>query len=298
MARLWVLAASVLGWQSAIVACSGEYARPGAPNDACASCVEAPDDATFVEDVPGDAGALKEAAPAPAELDGSTDAPPRAPCSKSPHAKGFVERSLLGGTFWTYVPATYDPKAPLPLVVALHGAGDAAKNYLTYEWQANADARGLVILAPQGSVEVSTGSGWTKADRARILTAIDDARSCYAIAEKRTILQGFSAGADMALFVGLTYSNDFDGIAVASGGLARAETKIAGGVALLPASRKLPVTLWRGASDPVVSASEITETKDRLEASGHVVTVRSFKGGHKTSPADALAQYDELTAAP
>lgn len=298
MFRARVVGSCVGGSLAAIlvVACTVADEGPSAaPEEECTTCDDAGDEPSGEKDAHGgwrpikdtgkDAGKQKDAAPSD---------PPLPPCSKSANVKGFVERQLLGGTFWTYVSASYDPKKPMPLVVALHGAGDNAKSYLTYEWQANVDARGMIVVAPQATNPVSAGYGWIKDDRARILAAIDDARACYAVAPGKIILQGFSLGADMSLFVGLTYAKDYAGIAVASGTLARAETSFAQGVSFLPAAKKLPISLWRGTSDPIVSAEDITDTHDRLTAGGHVVKDHSFKGGHKTTPADALAQYDEL----
>lgn len=226
--------------------------------------------------------------------DASSDDPPLPKCSTDAGQTGLVQRSLLGGRFYTYVPSTYDPKTPLPLVVALHGAGDTAKNYLAYEWQANADARGFIVLAPEGTSAISAGFSWVTADRTRILAALDDVRECYSVAPNKILIQGFSLGADMALFAGLTYADEFVGIAVASGSLRRAETSFNAGAVFLPATKKLRVSLYRGANDPIVTADDVTDSQTRLEADGHTVVVHTFKGPHKTTPADALAQYDEL----
>lgn len=260
---------------------SADTSSPVAPEDAS---MDEPDDASTNEIVDA------------ATDDAATEDPPALICSKAAQERGLVERSILGGTFYTYVPAIYDPATPLPLVVALHGAGDTAKSYLAYEWQANADALGVIVLAPQGSASAATGSAWVAADRTRIVAAIDDVRACYSVAPNKTVLQGFSLGADMALFTGLAYSEDFVGIAVASGSLGRAESSFNGGAALAPATRKIRVSLWRGTNDPIVSADDVADSKTRLEAAGHTVFVHSFKGAHKTTPADALVQYDELSA--
>jgi predicted esterase len=290
-------------------ACSVRHVT--ASESPCTSCDDQADEAPTLPpegiDLPPSPVLASDPAPSPdAAPDASADAasepeppepPPPTTCSLSPNATGVVERSLLGGRYWTYVPASYDPKTPAPLVVALHGAGDVAKSYLSYEWQADADARGAIVVAPQGTTVVSAGFGWAADDRKRILAAVDDVHACYAILPKHTIIQGFSVGADMALFVGLTYANEFDAIAVASGSLLRAEAAFSPTAPLLPAARKIPVTAWRGTNDPIVPATDIDDLKQRLEAGGHQVFVHSFKGSHKTTPADALAQYDELTGA-
>jgi poly(3-hydroxybutyrate) depolymerase len=302
MARARILLPAIVVCVGAVTACTVKHVTI-IPEDDCSACEEPTEDPTIPVDVVDASSNVfgdtkKDAAAKPATPEEpATDASTLPPCSNSADATGLIERSLLGGTFWTYVPASYDRSSPLPLVVALHGAGDSAKNYLTFEWQANADARGFVVLAPQGTAQAATGYDWAAEDRARILAAIDDVRACYAIAKKGPLIQGFSAGADMALFVGLTYSNDFAGIAVASGSLSAAETSFSSKTPLLPAAHKLPVSLWRGTTDPIVTLTDVTDSKDRLEAAGHTVTLHSFKGSHKTTPTDALAQYDELSTA-
>ncbi len=232
-----------------------------------------------------------------AEDTGSDAARPPIDCDQSPHAIGTTERTVLGGTFHTYVPATYSKTKPVPVVVALHGAGDQAISYLKYEWQANADALGWIVVAPEGSLIVSTGKGWAAIDESRIMGALQVSRACYATLTKKTIIQGFSTGASMALFVALKHPNDFSGVALSSGSLDQAEKTFNGGAALLPAARALPVSIFHGKTDPVVLFTAAQATQSSLEKNGHTVTFHSFTGAHKTTPADALIEANDLASA-
>src|SRR3954465_305958 len=47
-----------------------------------------------------------------------------------------------------YIPRTYEPAKPAPLVVALHGATQRA-NFSLRVWTPQADAAGFVLLAPE-----------------------------------------------------------------------------------------------------------------------------------------------------
>src|SRR3954470_16661269 len=47
-----------------------------------------------------------------------------------------------------YIPKSYDPAKPVPLVVALHGATQRA-NFALRVWTPHADAAGFVLLAPE-----------------------------------------------------------------------------------------------------------------------------------------------------
>lgn len=246
-----------------------------------------------------DSGAANDAAKgdASANEDSGTDAGNSLKCDLSPHAIGFTERSVLGGKFITYVPATYVNTKPVPVVVALHGAGDQANAFLKYEWQANADSLGWIVVAPEGSQIVSTGKGWAAIDEARIMGAIDATRACYATLTKKTIVQGFSVGASFALYLALKHPNDFAGVAVSSGSLDQAEKTFNAGMSLLPAARALPVSIFHGKSDPVVLFTVAQATQASLETNGHTVTFHSFTGAHKTGPADALIQANDLASA-
>src|SRR5262245_13359158 len=47
-----------------------------------------------------------------------------------------------------YIPKSYDPAKPTPLVVALHGATQRA-NFSLRIWTPQADAAGFILLAPE-----------------------------------------------------------------------------------------------------------------------------------------------------
>lgn len=57
-----------------------------------------------------------------------------------------------------YIPKSYDPATPIPLVVALHGATQRA-NFSLRIWTTQADAAGFVLLAPDFPTAPLTGSG-------------------------------------------------------------------------------------------------------------------------------------------
>lgn len=284
---------NMIGW---IMACS--------PSEPAASAPPATDDTANESEVPKKKVKKDASASAPdadvsddAEADIATDAsPPALKCDQSPHATGFTTRSVLGGKYVTYVPASYVKTKAVPVVVALHGAGDTANNFIKYEWQANADTLGWIVIAPEGSLIVSTGAGWDPIDEARILGAIDATYACYAALPKKTIIHGFSTGASMALSIALKHPNQFAGAAISSGSLDQAEKSFNGGKSLLPATRALPVSIFHGMSDPVTLFSAAQATKSALEAKGHTVLFHSFTGAHKTKPEDALVQANDLAS--
>ena len=130
--------------------------------------------------------------------DAGTDAAPKPPCASMPNAIGTTNRTAAGNPYVAYVPASYDKSKRYDLVVALHGAGDKAGNYLSIIWQGNADSQGFLVIAPEGTSPVYSGFTWDSSDEPLILAAIDDFYACYSVDPKKVIIHGFSAGGSSA----------------------------------------------------------------------------------------------------
>ncbi len=109
-------------------------------------------------------------------------------------------------TFYTYVPPSYDPAIPMPLVVALHGRpGNAGGIALIMDWNRIADRYGFIVVYPEGIRQ-----GWNSArgvrgfedsglDDARFLSdLIHDLSLDLNIDQRRIYAAGFSNGGYMA----------------------------------------------------------------------------------------------------
>ena len=212
-------------------------------------------------------------------------------CKVDAHKKGLTQRTATNA-YLAYVPASYDMNKPTPMVVALHGAGDTASNYLQAFWKGNADTRGFVVIVPEASQAYSGGFTWLGSDDDTIAAALADVQTCYSIDAKRVILDGFSAGGTMAYFVGLSRAQLFSGVGVASSTLGSGEY-INGG-SLLPAPWKVPVSHFHGDSDPNFPIAQALAGINTLKAAGHTTYWHPFTGGHTTSAPDALARFDDL----
>lgn len=251
---------------------------------------------------PADADAGDAAQSPPPDPSGDAAAPPtdaamapdtsHASCAKSPDAHGTTSRSAAGNPYYSYVPASYDKSKPSALVVALHGAGDTAQNYLQWMWQANADARGVIVIAPEGTYPYSGGYAWNGGDDSLVLAALDDVQKCYSIDPKHVVINGFSAGGTMAYFIGLANASRFSGLAIQSSSLSSGEY-VAGG-SLLPAAWKVPVSHFHGDADMNFPIANAKQGIDTLQAAGHPVFWHPFSGGHQATAADALTELDDL----
>ncbi len=176
-------------------------------------------------------------------------------CAQSPNKTGTTQRTAAGNPYVAFVPSTYDPLVASTLVVGLHGAGDTAGNFLAVLWQANAQQRGFIVIAPEGTAPLSPGYTWNTSDDTLILAAIDDVQKCYTIDPKRIIIHGFSAGGIMSYWIGLGHANVFSSVTINSADLGSAEA-INGG-SLLPSPWLIPVSHTHGTQDqnfPIANA--------------------------------------------
>jgi len=224
----------------------------------------------------------------------ASDAPAKPPCTADAQKTGVVTRVWASKTYYSYAPPSYMPKSNVPLVVALHGAGDKALNYLNVMWTANADAKNFVVIAPEGSAPLGPGYTWNTGDRATILKEIDDVSNCYDLDPKKTIIHGFSAGGIMAYWIGLKDAKRFSGIAINSADLGSAEA--INGAPLLPAPWTIPVSHFHGDQDMNFPLMYAQAGITRLMNAGHMTYFHVFSGGHTASPPMAAQEFADLAS--
>lgn len=185
----------------------------------------------------------------------------------------------LGGSrdSYLYVPQSYDPARPAPLVVLLHGSGGHALQGLHLLLHL-ADDYGLILLAP-----ASTGPTWDVIvarrygpDVALIDQALAQVFGSYSVDARHTAIAGFSDGASYALSVGLANGLLFSHVIAFSPGY----------IASMRAEGKPAIFIAHGTSDNVLPVRHCSHTiVPRLRKSEYPVTYIEFDGGH-TIPDD------------
>jgi len=170
-----------------------------------------------------------------------------------------------------HVPPTYRPDLPMPLLLALHGAGGRGQ-YQLNGWRPLADERGFLVLAPD-----SRGPTWDIAygGFGRDVRFINDAladvfRRCHVNAE-RTVISGFSDGASYALSLGLANGDLFKRVVAFSPGF------------MVPAEwHGTPrIFMSHGTADRILPIDATSRRlRPMLERAGYRVTFREFEGGH------------------
>lgn len=173
-----------------------------------------------------------------------------------------------------YVPPSYDPATPAPLLVLLHGAGGGHDMWATSDVAEAAEQHGLVILAIDSRYMTwdLLQTGRYDVDVAFLNQALLHLFQRVNIDSTRTAIGGFSDGASEAL-----------GIGIANAALFRRIIAFSPGTLVLPFSRGQPaIFVSHGDADPTLSfANTQNNIVPRLLANGMSVRFVGFQGGHE-----------------
>jgi phospholipase/carboxylesterase len=175
-----------------------------------------------------------------------------------------------------YVPTSYTPAEPLPLVLLLHGAtGHAGMWFGSYAERG--EAARFILVAPDsyGSTwDIALGRGF-RDDAGRIDRALGAVFATYAVDPKRIAIAGFSDGAAYALSLGLANGDLFDRVIAYSPGF-YAKSTPRGTPRIFISHGKADVVLpIDGTSRSIVSW---------LRGAGYTVRYLEFDGGHEVPP--------------
>jgi phospholipase/carboxylesterase len=175
-----------------------------------------------------------------------------------------------------YVPASYKPDQPAPLLVLYHGAGGRAHN-LFVPFQDLADHSGTILLLPE-----SRGATWDViladfgADVRATGEALNEIFSSYNIDPKKIAIGGFSDGASYALSLGIINGDLFSHILAFSPGFMAAQD--------FHGSPRIFVS--HGTQDQVLRIDTCSaRLVPRLRHAGYRVKYIEFEGGHTLPPA-------------
>lgn len=128
----------------------------------------------------------------------------------------FAE-ATTGRQYYLFVPDTYDPAKPTPLVISCHGTApfDVAAHHVR-EWKKLAEAHGCILVCPKMvSTDGILGVGSVNKllrDEQMILSIIGQLHYRYNIDRKNVLITGFSGGGFPVYFVGLRHPDIFAAI--------------------------------------------------------------------------------------
>ena len=188
-------------------------------------------------------------------------------------------RDTRGG-FSLYVPETWDGRASMPLVVALHGGHGHGRDFL-WSWLREARAREALVLAP-----TSRGRTWSlmgeDVDGASLERMVESVAARYPVDRARVLLTGMSDGATYAFLHGLREGAPFTHLAPACGVLHPA-LLVADSLAR---ARDLPIYLIHGELDWMFPVETARLARDLLTAAGARLVYRQIEDLSHAYPRD------------
>ncbi len=193
---------------------------------------------------------------------------------------------------YLYVPASYRPDLPGPLVVLLHGAGEDARDGLAL-LRGQADEAGLILLALASrsyTWDLIARRGYGP-DVEAIDRALGETFSRYRVDPSRVAVAGYSDGASYALSLGLANGDLFTHVMAFSPGF----------LAPVGQTGAPRIFVSHGTQDgwlPIDSCSR--RIVPRLEGAGYEVHYREFDGPHVVPPGigrEAARWFAEGTSA-
>jgi polyhydroxybutyrate depolymerase len=121
------------------------------------------------------------------------------------------------------VPSSYDGETPVPLVIALHGAGGSGQSFMdNTSYKELAEESGVMLVFPEGIQnswgyldrrELATSDLYTN-DWSFVDTLIDQLSTDYKIDTDRVYILGFSNGGLLAMRIMCEYSDKLAGVAI------------------------------------------------------------------------------------
>ncbi|MEE8639255.1 MAG: PHB depolymerase family esterase [bacterium] len=189
-----------------------------------------------------------------------------------------------------YVPPSYDPGTPTPLLVMLHGLvarPELMDDPLAYarddEWAAAAEGYGWLVLYPFGQ---EGATWWDEVGMANIRNLVRAVKREYNVDDDRVCMGGFSDGASAAFCWAMVEPTDFSAFVALNGHMG--VSSLAGDLdTYVPNFYNSPVYAVTTFDDKLYPAEKMRATIEMAQRVGVDVFYRELEGGHGFDYADA-----------
>ncbi len=176
----------------------------------------------------------------------------------APHAQLTWHNVVCRDSSYRYqmlVPAS-GTRGSAPAVMLLHGAGDQPEPMIA-AWQSIATTEGIVLIAP----EIPQVASFEPLAPGVFRCMVEDAKHTATIDPDRVYLFGHSMGGYLAYDGAMLESRYFAAAAIHAMGIATDFAWIVDS-----AERKVPIAIYIGDRDPLVSLASVRRTRDLLRA--------------------------------
>ncbi len=213
------------------------------------------------------------------------------PTTPETPVKPFHENDpVTGSGYWLYVPSTYRPDRPAPLIVTCHGTWpfDVAGMHVR-EFKYYGEMNGCIVVAPEIiGTDGILGDGPTSgmlADERRIMSIISTLGYRYNIDRANVMITGFSGGGFPTYFIGLRHPDVFSVVVARNCNFS--EGNLDGWWS--PESLRTAVKIYYGENDPAAIKSQSQRGIEYLRSRGFVVEEEMLAGtGHERRPQVAM----------
>lgn len=159
----------------------------------------------------------------------------------------------LERSYMVYVPESYDPTQPTPMVISFHGASSFSSQQATFSaWNPVADEHGFIVVYPNGTGLPRTWNSGLRIggferpdDVAFVDELLDRLKESHCVDPARVYANGFSNGGGMTHRLACERSDSF----AAYGTVGSANTPLPEGC---EPTRPIPMIGFHGTEDPIV----------------------------------------------
>jgi hypothetical protein len=189
-----------------------------------------------------------------------------------------------GDEYFGFVPASYDPGTPMPLLIWAHGCGGEAEgdawNVGSYEEEA---PKGWLTLSLGGR----DGECWTPSvDEAKVMAALADFEAHFDVDPHRVLLGGYSSGGDLAYRAGFRHSSTFAGLLIENSSPFR-DTESTEAESLAAATTKLHIVHLAHTGDTTYRIAGVRAETEAVSNAGFPITVIERPGPHYDGKTDS-----------
>jgi predicted esterase len=223
-----------------------------------------------------DGGIADGATPPPNPLD-DTNTPPSKTCTQKVDAEGFFEFGTLKSTVRLPPGGT----GALPLVIGLHGCGDAAKTFAQWAISPPEGRKSQSYIAL--SVGGRDGACWdVKADEDKVQAELTEALACFAVDRKKIFIAGYSSGGQLAYQVGLKNAKRYAAILIEHSSIPNRDVLLAG------TARPIEVAAIGAINDTNFPPAVFNVDWSALRGRGHTIDTQTLPIDHNGRSQDWL----------